>query len=80
VIHTTIRLYANGQYIINGVSSEHLEDHIEYNKTYRWGCSLFVDGKCVFNGYQSNKEIKRFETKIKGDSYSMQNKCTVPYS
>lgn len=80
MIHTTVGLYANGEYKINGVLPEHLEAHITYNKTYRWGRSLFVDGKCVYNGYQSDEDVKAFEDKIKGDPNFIRNKCTAPYS
>jgi len=63
-IHTTIGLYANGSFKINGVKHQFLEFHIEYNKQMRPGRSLFVDGKCVHIGYHSEFEIKEFERKI----------------
>jgi len=80
MIHTTVELYANGEYKINGVLPEHLNKHINYNKTYRCGRSLFVDSKCIYNGYQSEKVVKAFEDKIKGDPNFIRNKCTAPYS
>ena len=79
MIHTTVGLYANGEYKINGVLHEHLEEHIEYNKKYRWGRSLFVDGKCVYNGLQTAKVVKDFEKRIKNDPNFIRDKCTAPY-
>ena len=64
MIHTTIGLYPNGDFKINGVRPEDLKDHIEYNKQHRWGRALFVDGKCVHNGYLSDEEIKKFQDRI----------------
>lgn len=43
--HLTLGIYSNGQYKFNVVRDEDLESHIEYNKTWRWGRLLYVDGK-----------------------------------
>lgn len=48
--HLTLGIYSNGQYKFNVVRDEDLESHIEYNKTWRWGRLLYVDGKRVWNG------------------------------
>ena len=78
-IHTTIGLYPNGEYKINGVLPEHLEEHIEYNKICRFGRALFVDGKCIYNGYLSDEVVKAFEMKIKDNSKFIVNKHTGLY-
>lgn len=78
MIHTTIGLYSNGTFKMNGVEPDHLQSHIEYNKTFRWGRSLFVDGKCVYKGYQSDEEVKAFEKRIKDENFIM-TKCNKPY-
>lgn len=44
-IHTTIGLYLNGDYVVNGVLDDHLANHIKYNINNRWGRALFVDGE-----------------------------------
>ena len=77
-IHTTIGVYADGSYKTNGVKHEHLKVHIEYNKTMRFGRALFVDGKCVHNGYLNSTEVKEFEEKIKKENIK-KDKCTAPY-
>lgn len=64
--HITIGVYNNDTYKINIVKPEHLENHIEYNKTFRPGRALFVDGKCVHGGYLNRGRIKEWEEKIKG--------------
>jgi len=79
MIHTTVGLYANGSFKINGVLPEHLDDHIQYNIDYRPGRSFFVDGKCMNKGYHTDKEIKEFEERIKNDIKFKAVKCTVPY-
>ncbi|WCK57022.1 hypothetical protein PP175_27930 (plasmid) [Aneurinibacillus sp. Ricciae_BoGa-3] len=45
--HVTIGVYSNGEYKVNVVQGNHLQDHIEYNQTMRPGRALFVDGKCI---------------------------------
>ena len=76
MIHTTIGVYLNGDYKTNGVLPEHLEMHIEYNKKYRLGRGLFVDGKCIYAGYLNSDEVKKFEQKAKGIIIT---ECTTPY-
>lgn len=77
-IHTTIGVYANLEYIVNGVLDKHLEEHINYNKTYRFGRALFVNGKCVYKGNLSNKEILSFEDELK-ENPIIKTVCTQPY-
>lgn len=50
-IHHSRRVYYNGDYVDNFVYAKHLEDHINYNKTYRPGCGLIIDGEFVNDGY-----------------------------
>lgn len=78
MIHTTIGLYNSGNFKMNGVLPEHLDAHIEYNKTMRFGRALFVDGKCVYNGYLTDDVVKAFEKRIIDENLVM-NKCTAPY-
>lgn len=62
--HFTVGVYANGEYKTNVVKDEHLEDHIEYNKTFRFGRALFVDGECVHKGYLSDERVVEWTEKI----------------
>ena len=78
MVHTTIGVYNGGDFKMNGVLPEHLEAHIEYNKTWRFGRALFVDGKCVYKGYLDDERVKAFEQRIIKDNLVL-NKCTVPY-
>ena len=63
--HITIGVYKNGDYKVNVVREEHLESHIEYNKTMRFGRGLFVDGECLNQGYLDDNEVKEWTEKIK---------------
>lgn len=56
-IHHTRGVYPNGEYKDNAVLAEHLEGHIEYNKTFRFGRALFVDGVMVYAGLGVSDEI-----------------------
>lgn len=51
MIHTTIGVYSDGSYKVKGVKSEDLASHIEYNKNFRFGRALIIDGEVVYNGY-----------------------------
>jgi hypothetical protein len=60
----TIGVYSNGEFKSNIVAPEHLADHIEYNKTNRFGRALFVNGECVYRGFISDELISEWEAKI----------------
>ena len=68
IVHTTIGVYLNGSYVCNGVKPEHLNDHILFNKMYRPGRALFVDGHCIHKGYLTEDYIERFQKKIIEDN------------
>lgn len=78
MVHTTIGLYLNGDFKVNGVLPEHLESHVAYNKSARFGRALFVDGTCVYNGYLKEDQIKAFEDRIRKENIK-QEVCTAPY-
>lgn len=77
-IHTTIGIYCNGSFKVNGVKDEDLANHIEYNKTFRFGRALVVDNEIVYQGYMKKEEIEKVLKENKLDQYVLQ-KCTAPY-
>lgn len=50
MIHTSIGLYPNGDFVVNGVTSENLASHIYYNLKHRPGRALIVDGWIISAG------------------------------
>ena len=76
MIHTTVGIYLNGEWRVNGVHSDYLQKHIWYNKRHRPGRALFVDGECVHRGYFDEEEIKEQQERIK---HIHVNKDTAPY-
>jgi hypothetical protein len=75
--HLTVGVYNNDTCKTNGVSSENLADHIQYNTKFRFGRALFVDGKCVHRGYLSEGRCNDWEEKIK--TFRLPEKDTAPY-
>lgn len=76
MIHYTIGFYANGESKSNGVPSENLPAHIEYNLTKRPGRAFFVDGKCLNRGYLSEARCTQIEKEIAG---RVATRDTQPY-
>jgi hypothetical protein len=76
MIHTTIGVYLSGDYKVNGVKSENLKNHIEYNKTARFGRALLVDGKVVYRGSYKEEDIPLLEERFKDIKVY---KDTAPY-
>lgn len=76
--HITIGVYANGEFKVNVVSDGDLSNHIEFNKTFRPGRALFVNGECLNQGYLSNEDIDTWKSKI--STMNIDNKfATKPY-
>lgn len=48
--HLTIGIYPSKDWVYNVVRELDLETHIEYNKSFRPGRLLYVDGKRVIDG------------------------------
>lgn len=76
--HITVGVYMNGQYKINIVKDKDLKNHIEYNKKFRFGRGLFVDGKCVNQGYLSGEQVRNWEKRISEMEFDT-SKSTEPY-
>lgn len=78
-IHTTIGLYPDNSFKMNGVRPEDLESHIQYNKEFRPGRALFVDGKCVYKGISITSETIIFHEELfQADKY-IAKAITLPY-
>lgn len=77
-MHYTVGVYSNGQFKVNVVADEHLDDHIDYNKTFRFGRGLFLDGKCIHQGYLSGEQVKNWEDRISKMDIDL-SKPTIPY-
>lgn len=78
IIHTTIGIYPNGDYKVNGVKEHNLASHIHYNKVMRPGRALMVDGKLVYDGLGVMDKDKL--NKIVQDLKEVKiNKDTAPY-
>ena len=78
MIVTTVGVYPNGSFKTNGVKQEHLKEHIEYNKLWRFGRALIVDGKIEYCGYWKQEELQAFIEKEKINEIRI-DKCTAPY-
>lgn len=76
MIHTTIGIYSNGDYKVNGVKSENLAAHIAYNVRNRFGRALVVDGVCIYEGYYEIKDREKLEEIAKDIK---REKDTAPY-
>lgn len=80
--HLTLGVYPNGQLAVNVVRPEDLESHIEYNKTFRFGRLLYVDGKRVYGGCIKEEYLEPYD-KIAEEFYSNNNvdmnDATLPY-
>ncbi len=74
--HHTRGVYNSGDFVDNGVDPAHLQNHIKYNTTMRFGRALFVDGVCVWRGYLSEARCKAMEAQLQG---VRAKRCTAPY-
>ncbi len=53
--HLSVGVYLNDTFVVNVVKDEHLSSHKEYNKIFRPGRLLFVDGKYFCGGEHLDK-------------------------
>jgi len=80
--HLTLGIYPNKQIVFNVVRPEDLENHIEYNETFRFGRLLYVDGKRVYRGCIKEEYLGEYD-RIAEELYSNNNvnmySVTIPY-
>ena len=76
MIHHTAGYYGDGSRKTNGVKSENLAKHIQYNLIMRPGRAFFVDGICIHTGYLASERCKEIERELSGIKA---NKDTAPY-
>ena len=60
VLHKTYGVYYDRSWKRNAVDPADLEAHIAYNKSWRWGRALIVDGVVVHTGYFREADIEAF--------------------
>lgn len=77
-IHHTMGVYLNGDRVHNGVTSEHLAQHIDYNQTFRPGRAFFVDGVCLNKGYLTPETVAALIAELQAAPVHM-DRITTPY-
>jgi len=79
-IFSSVGIYPNGSYKVNGVSKVNITDHIEYNKTYRPGRALFIEGICHNKGSLTEAEVIEWSDRIMEDKETFwRDVDTQPY-
>lgn len=80
--HVTIGFYGDGSFKYNVVAEEDLESHIEYNRRFRPGRMLFVDGEYICGGClkeeYKQQRIEEHKERIK-DMHIDTSQVTRPY-
>lgn len=74
----TVGVYNDNSYVTNGVDSDDLESHIQYNLNTRPGRAFFVNGKCRNEGYLGKQRCKEWEKWI-AQNLQIPAACTAPY-
>ena len=81
--HLTLGVYASGGYVYNVVSEEDLEEHIQFNKTFRPGRLLYVDGQRIYNATIKKEALSKHDS-IAKEFYASYNinmsRPTIPYT
>jgi hypothetical protein len=80
--HISLAIYLNMDYVWNVVADEHLEEYISYNKTFRPGRLLYVDGKRIHNGCLYEHCLDKYDDfakKMYAETKINKNNITVPY-
>lgn len=59
--HLVLNIYASGNYKYNVVRDCDLKDNIEFNKTWRFGRIIYVDGKRVYDGCIVKEALSKYD-------------------
>lgn len=80
--HLILNIYGNKSYQVNVVRPEDLEKNIQYNKTFRPGRIMYLDGQRIYNGCIKETYLEEYD-KI-ADEFFKDNTVnlnipTIPY-
>lgn len=59
--HLVLNIYSNGSYVSEIVKDSDLKNYIEYNKLWRFGRLIYVDGQRVYNGCIKNEDLNKYD-------------------
>lgn len=59
--HLVLNIYASGNYKYNVVRDRDLKDNIEFNKTWRFGRIIYVDGKRIYDGCIVKEALSKYD-------------------
>ncbi len=76
-MHKSLRIYNNGDMVRQLINPEDIKNHIEYNRVYRPGCMLIIDGAVTQSGYISKEREAEYIQKF--DTLEFPKEAILPY-
>ena len=64
-MYCCVRVYNNGQRVTEWHDEDTLFEWLDYNKTFRPGTALFVEGKCEAEGYLGPARCRAIEAELR---------------
>lgn len=81
--HLTLNIYPNKSFVYNIVKPEDLSNNLEYNKFFRPGRIIYVDGRRVYNGCIKEDCLDKYDEiaeKFYSSHSDLRNRsATIPY-
>lgn len=59
-----VRIYNNGDRVVRRLDPSEVERQLSYDKVMRFGCALFVDGKCEATGYLDKERCEALSKEL----------------
>ena len=73
--HLVLNVYASGAITFDEIAETELRHYIDYNKLWRFGRLIYVDGKRVYNGCIAEGGFEKYD-QIAKDFYASRKKVT----
>ncbi len=75
-MYSCIRVYNNSDEVHKTYFSlEEMEAWLDYNRKWRFGCALFVDGVCKYQGYLCKERCDGLEEKFRRNTNERNMSC-----
>lgn len=59
-----VRVYSSGDRVVQHIEPHDVEAQLSYDKVMRFGCALFVDGKCHSFGYLGEERCEALSKEL----------------
>lgn len=73
--YKAVRVYKNLDKVRYDLRPDEVDNWLDYNKKFRFGCALFLDSVCVYSGYLNDEECSEISVTLHSEMFPVREEC-----